>query len=209
MKALTVTVTSLAVVLIVSLNGCSHTLIEETWSRPATSVTGLDKVAVLGMTDRPMTRRILEDDLVKDLRDKGVSADQVYMLGSVKNMPEPDSMKSILGPAGYDAILVAQPVADSQRIDYVRGRHYWTDDDVDIPFYDYYDDAYWHYNAPGYYVVSDVVKIETRLYDLPSGDMIWSAVSSTIKNESVNGYIRDYSSTIIDQMADNHLIGAK
>lgn len=201
----------IAVIILLALGlvACSNTTINEIWSKPNITATDIDKIAVIGMTDRPLTRRILEDEFVEEFRDAGISAEQVYQLGSIEEIPHPDSIDGLLSLAGYDAALVAEPVDVSQRVDYVPGDPYWDHDYIYDPFYDYYYDAYWHYHDPGYYVVSDVVQIETRLYDLRTGEMIWSAVSSTVKSDEMDDPLEDYAETIADQLIDNRILAAR
>jgi hypothetical protein len=193
-------------VLAVGMAACSHTTINEAWSKPDVASRNVNKIAVIGMTDRPMTRRILEDEFVREFRDRGVDAEQAYELGTVEEMPHPDAVKDVLGLAGYDAVLMAEPVDVTQRVDFVPGDPYWSEAYVYDPFYDYYYSAYWHYHDPGYYVVSEVVQIETRLYDLRTGELIWSALSSTVKDGDLDGYLKDYARAIVNRLEQNQVI---
>jgi hypothetical protein len=64
----------------------------------------------------------------------------------------------------------------------------------------------WPYYDDGYYRVDTVVSVETLIYSVPDGKLIWSGLSRTLNPSEVDDFVEDLVSEAVDEMKDTGLI---
>jgi len=73
-------------------------------------------------------------------------------------------------------------------------------------FYSYYN--YWQraFYDPGYYVTDKTYFLETNLYNIESGKLIWSAQSETVNPGTAESFSRSYPEILIKRMLSDGLL---
>jgi hypothetical protein len=73
-------------------------------------------------------------------------------------------------------------------------------------FYGLYGGSWASGYQPGYVVTDTVVRIETSLYDVEQGRLLWTAVSETMNPSTVEGLIEEIVAAARKELAEQGLL---
>jgi hypothetical protein len=215
MKALK-TFRAVALLLLALLaTGCSPTVLAGSWRDPQYAGGPIRKVLVVGVSEQDLVRRLFEDEFARQLREEGVTAAASYGFFSVEQVRERrEAVEAKVRGLGYDKIIVTRLVG-KRDVEVVQpgtvygstgygGRYYGG-------WHDYYRDS-WSivYEPPVVYQVT-VATIESKLFDLGTGQPIWSGlleteVGGTAMSSNMEYLIEDFVRTVIRDFAKEGLL---
>lgn len=184
----------------------SSTQLTSSWKNPENTGAPLQKVAVFVIAKNDAIRRYAEDEMVARMP-KEVNAVVGY---SMFARPEQDvkKVREYLVKNGFDGVLVTRLVAIDKTSKYIPPRTTVQS----VPYYGggYYGGRYGYYNSfngfygnafnstyvtttPGYEKKQTNVIVETMLYRLPEGNLLWTGTTETLnpdkKSEVADGII--------------------
>jgi len=135
------------------MTGCGSTSMTNVWSDPQAQPALLGKLMVVDIVKNPTERRVFEDRFVVALRARGIQAEPSYRLVSDAQL---DSSRAHLEmhKAHCDAVFLTR-ILDEKTVK------------------TYYP------HTTSYTVEKHAVSMETNLYRVQDGALIWSAVSRT------------------------------
>lgn len=195
---------SLAGLMIILLTGCSSTQIKSVWKDPA--YTGRpQRVMVIAVSKEPITRRIVEDEFVLQLKTRGLDAIASYTVLADKSQSDQAVIAKMVDQLGTDSVLISRLVSKrSVRVYYPatvshRPPHYGK-------WHDYYRDGYEMINTPGYSTKLEFALMETNLYDARSENLLWAATTETGVNNLNQTLIKPYIGSILNIMVESGLI---
>jgi hypothetical protein len=180
--------TGVALLGLLAITGCGpSTKLLHTWSDPTFKTNSLNKVVVLGIAKNSTIRRTYEDHFVTALKGMGTDALPSYPY-TAEGQLDSSQVASKLAELQVDGIIVTR-VTDKQTVDtyYPPTTSY-----VGVPspyyggWYGYYNMGYSYVSSPGYTVQSQVVNLETNLYRVSDGKLVWSGLSQTWLMEGDN-----------------------
>lgn len=163
------------------------TTIDQTWTSPqARTQPPLQKVVTIFVSDNVTMRHSGEDRLALELTARGVEATPGYVIfrNGASNIRDLDAMKQRLRQLGYDGVVVMRIVDREQQIESVPATFdsywgYWGPG--------YWGPGYWGGTSwPGYLYTETVYRLETAAYSLRDGQLLWSAVTSTVDPSNPN-----------------------
>lgn len=163
-----------------SLVACAPTTqLTSTWKDAGYTGGPLKKVAVFVFSKDEAMRRFAEDQGVRSMP-AGTQAVAGYTLFE---QPEQDreKVKAHLVKDGFDGVLVSRLVSLDKGETYVPPTYYRPSPYHNFPLY--YGYAY-DYMAHGYVLEYTTAVVETHLYVLPTGKLIWSGVSKSFDPSS-------------------------
>lgn len=177
-------------VLALWLCGCASSSIKQTWKSPACQPGQVQKLAVLAVAENGMIRQGLENRFVRDLRKQSQEAVPTFdLLGLPEIKADKETAAARFRDAGANAILIVRMVDQAT---YSRGMRatpeYW------IPNVTGYDNYGWY----GCYSVAFMdmgvtwgsmqqnLYLDTNLFDLKTGQRLWSAVIETVLKENAD-----------------------
>lgn len=192
---------------VIFLAACSSsTQLTSSWKNPENTGAPLQKVAVFVIAKNDAIRRYAEDQMVARMP-KEVNGVVGY---SMFSRPEEDVNKVLayLVKNSFDGVLVTRLVDIDKTTKYVPPRTYVQS----VPYYGagYYGGRYGYYNSfngyygnafgatyvtttPGYEKKQTNVIVETMLYRLPKGELLWTGTTETLnpekKSEVADGII--------------------
>jgi hypothetical protein len=191
--------------------GCGGaTQATQVWTDPAFESNSLRKLMVIGVANTPTIRRSFEDRFVAALKAQGIDAEPSYRLVGDGNL---DSARTSaeMRRTGCDGVFVTRIV------DQTTARTYYppTSSYAGAPYlgaphayrhgwYGYYGLGYAYASTPGYTVESQVVNLETTLYRVADGELVWSALSqewlgqSDIPGSEVASLVRQLIRALVD-----------
>jgi protein-S-isoprenylcysteine O-methyltransferase Ste14 len=165
----------LGALLLLALAACASTRIETQWKDPALAPADLafQRVIVVAQVEDETTRRVAEDELVRVLsasqraQARGMQIRPSYERIDGVELEDVAALRRKVEGAGFDGAVVLRLVSDHERIQYVPG-HY---------------EVLWgravRYD-PGYTTVDRIVRVETSIYSIAQGRLLWSGVSRTM-----------------------------
>lgn len=187
-------VTPLVALLAAACVGATQT--GRVWTDPSFETNSLRKLMVIGVGTTPTIRRSFEDRFVAALQAQGIVAEPSYRMVGDERL---DSARTSaeMHRTGCDGVLVTR-IVDQQTVttyypptpsyaglSYVWGppvyRRGWYGYSG---WYGYYGSGYSYATSPGYTVAHQVVNLETALYRVADGQLVWSALSQEWRGQT-------------------------
>jgi len=181
-------------ILALLLAGCATTSTRfmTTWRSPTARPLQPEgrKVLALFMGQTATTRHLAEDALARQLASHGAQGVPAYtVFGDAATDEEPARQK--LQELGFSGMVVMRVVG--QETEYRYQPDYW----YGHPHYRrLWGGGYWgwgwrHVYAPGYLVSDRIVSVETLVYSLEQGELVWAGVSRTVNPERIDSFVAE------------------
>ena len=181
------------------------TEIPNAWHNPAHEGSPYQKVFVIGVGENDTNRRLFEDQFAATLSDKGGVASPSYgALPHSERLTEPQIRGAIQG-GGYDGVVVTRLLGVEEKTEYVPPRTYTVPGHY-YGYYGYYGSSWDVVHEPGYYQTHTIVRLETNLYDVGSGDLVWSGQSETFNPSSLADSIDSVTKAVAKRMRKESLV---
>lgn len=191
---------------IAALPGCANsTTVEQVWRAPEWSAS-FDHVVIFGLSKRPGVRRAFETEVAAILSDAGVRASPSFELFPGDTEHSDEEIAQILATEQVDGVLTARLLAIDKQQRYVEGSPYVVTGGARRGFYGYYHSTYGVIHSPGYTIEYDVVTLESNLYEVASGELVWSALSETFAPKDVDEVISSYAKAMSTTLLDAGLV---
>lgn len=182
----------LAVLSIMVLYSCSSTSIVSSWKDPSSTDNPdqWEKVLIAVQSTSDAARRVAEDDLAA-MSEKFYPS---YMIFPDKaSIQNEDELKRKIENGGYDAIATLKLINKDRQTSYVPGSYtgsYWG-----------YHRGYWGgYYEPGYYREDTYYAIETHVFSLKEGKLVWSSITNTVNPSDIKKTIQEVAVMTLKQM---------
>lgn len=146
---------------------CS-TMMLSTWKKPGQGPLQFQKLAVIAPVKDAAMRRSIEDQLVTELGPGRATATYELLGGAI----DQETLKATLSGQGYDAAVAVRIASVDKEADY-----------VSAPYS--YGFGAWPYYEGGYVDVNTYVRVETHIYSLPAGELLFSSMSRTVNPTNV------------------------
>lgn len=190
----------IAVLCLPFLASCLITTLDTTWKDPDYKGSHLDNILVIGATKNQTIRRVVEDDFVAKLMAHGAEASSSYKIIPTEDMLDRDVLESKIKTLNVDAVLITRVVERKKEKEvYASGNRPYN-------WYGWYSRSYSYSSSSLYKKEHEVLQIETSIFDTNTGEMIWSALSDTIKGGSVEVEIKSLTRVIMKSLLDSGLI---
>lgn len=179
------------------MTACGGTTVTETQDGEAYNGKPVSNILVIAVTGNEHNRRSFENTFVRQLKSVGVEA-----FASEKTMPMPpdlmlkkETILSAVAKHENDAVIITQLISgETKDVDTRGGRSR-------IGFF-YYT------RAPTYSSTSTTVRLETNLYDVNTGELIWSVISDTWSKDTTEKIISKVIRAVINNLKKNKLIAS-
>lgn len=172
-----------------ALLGCAGAL-ESSWRDPGTTAESLrfKSILVVAMARDGTTRRAAEDDLARALESgpRGqagkLSATQSYLVLEEADLGDAERTRVVVNAKGYDGLVLLSLLPSEQRIS--------VDPPMHTPMWGYYGRVGMVYD-PGTVRADTIVRVQTNIYSVSNGKLLWSGISRTTNPRDVHGVIDD------------------
>lgn len=196
------------------LTGCATpaTTLDAQWVNPQVIGKGpINNVMVMSVTRDTTNRRLFEDRMVATLQARGVKAVQSYIFIPEESRAEEGRLRKAVADAGVTNVMLTRVVNVQQQINVSPGVAAgpwpgmgWGG------FYGFYS-GMWAatYTIPPTVTTTQDVSSDTRLFNVASGDVLWSAATTTSTGfNSVQQIIDQFVSLIVNTMTKDGLLPA-
>lgn len=195
------------------LYGCYSTSISASWMTDNHQAREFKKLLVIGMSTNVVARATVEDELVYFLRMKGINAVAASSVmppdRSVASEPA-EVKKHKLIEAGFDGVMTISLLEKREETKYVQGTSPYAPatfyGGYYNSFYTYYPHMYSNVYQPGYYVNSQTIFLNTSLFEVAEGDLLWSAQSETTDPASLDDFANSYSRSMVTHLIKRKII---
>ena len=189
---------SLVMVLLMAAEGCSSSKVTNTWRDPNfAGPIQFKKTVALVMYPDGAVRREAEDELVRQIGpDRAVAAHAIL---SEEDRNDIDKLKAKLQANGVDGAVTMKVIGAKTQTTYVPGSAGYGG------FYDYYGSAY-RGGSPGMLVTDRIVSVQTNIYSVREGKMIWSGTSDSFDASNIQKMIGDIAKAIGTELRKEKLI---
>lgn len=161
------------------------TRVQSSWSSPNVSPSPMRNIVAIAITKDPGRRQLMEQAMAREIQDEapGVEAVPSRSILSDSEIADEARVRDHLAQTKFDGAIVMR-ITDVERHDvFVPGRttvvpvYYRT-------FWGYY--RYWAPIAyePGYVERNADVQVETEVFAMPGGELVYSAISRTLNPSS-------------------------
>ena len=162
----------------------------------------VSNILVIAITGNEHNRRSFEQKFVAQLKSIGVDAISIE-----EAIPMPPNLElkkeTILNTVNQyenDAVIITHLLCKEEKDVYTRGGA------THRGFYGFYHSRH---SSSGYSSTSTTVRLETNLYDVKTGKLIWSGKSKTLSKDSTDKIINEVIAAVIKNLQKNKLIAPK
>lgn len=194
-----------------TLSGCMSTKFSATWKAPDYEGKAYKQVLVWALSDNVANRSTVEDEVTHFLNLKGVkthSGADVLPYDRTTIPKDEKVIKQKLEKNGYDAVLTVGLKDIKEETHYVEGTGYYNPMAYGYygSFYGYYPHMYGAVYQPGYYASTTNVYLETNLWDVKTGKLVWSGQSKSEHQGSVDKTANTYARAVVTELINKKII---
>jgi hypothetical protein len=181
------------------------TKIPNAWRNPAHEGMPFQKIFVIGVGKNEGNRRLFEDRFAAVLAGHGALASPSYgALAQSERLTE-EQVRGAIEGGGYDGVIVTRLLGVEEKTEYVPPRTYT------VPrhyhgYYRYYGTTWDIVHQPGYLETHTIVRLETNLYDVGTGELAWSGQSETFDPDSLEAIIDSATEAVTRRLREERLI---
>jgi hypothetical protein len=185
---------------------CSTTTFDSTWRNPEARTLQLTgkKVAAIFVNKNTAMRHAAEDALAREITAHGAQGVPGYSVLADDEIRDQPKVKAKLEGLGFAGVVVMRVAGKETQVNYTPATYYGS------PYYRTWG-GYWGYGwgaayDPGYMSVEKIVKIETLVYSLDQGLLVWAGVSRTTDPTQVDSFITEVAREAGNQMDKDGLL---
>jgi hypothetical protein len=167
------------------------------------------RILVIGIAENSVTKRSFEDAFAAELNQRGAEAAPSYMFLPPDERLSEEMVREVVRQRGIEAVVVTRLLKVDEDKQYIPPRTDYVSRGYAGGLYGYYGSAYDVVHTPGYWQTVTIVRLETRLYDAETADLIWAAQSDTFDPSSTDDTIKSVTKAVAKRIAADGLIAKR
>jgi hypothetical protein len=191
-----------------SLASCaSQNQVVSEWKDPAYAARPGQKVVVMAVAESEINGRIWETAMSKQLAARGftiVSGSSI--LGTTGTRPDSAAVAQKIADAGGDLVVVTRVLAIDKETTYVPGSTIVAPGTYYNGYYGLFTHAYTAIETPGYIAENTIVRLETSVFDVATGKLVWGGVSESFNPSSTSSLAENVAEKIAHRLERSGLI---
>lgn len=191
------------VFMVLLIFGCASTKLTSVWHVEQKPAKPLKSVMVVGISNQISVRRSFEDLFVAELAKHNVRGLASYKV--LKQGQEKDSklVSKAAQNQNAEGVMAVHYKGVETKEDYVPP----TTTPVVYRTWDgYYPMVYSYVSEPGYYRTRKYLSLETNLYRVSDGKLLWAGASRTLEQNSLKKLVQDLAKVVLNNMAQAGLV---
>ena len=191
---------------LLGLCGCSSTHLVQRWRDPDFSGPKLKTLLVLGVFKDELQRRAFEQTFADQFSAAGRKAVPGYRLvPDAADIESKAAVAEAVRKAGADGVLITHFKGQRKEEQRVPPRIEYRPA-PGFGYYRYYAPVYHRVYRPGYTIVNQIVKLETRVYQVADEKLIWMGNSESVNSASADKMVKELVSLVLEDMQKSGLI---
>ncbi len=196
-----------AVALAGVLSGCVSTKLVRDWVDPEYRGPAYRKFLVMTVWEGARARRILEDQFVRQLEQRGVAAVPSYRLIPKDGRVPREVVVKAMREAGADAVLLTLLRGTEERSQEYKGDPWFGSGGVVVAKGKSSYSAFWvGYQTPMEETDDTVWNLETRLFDARSEQLVWTGLTEARNPEEIHSGSRDVAGVVIETLVKKGMV---
>lgn len=194
---------------IVGLAACAgtKTTIPMSWRNSGYENVVFAKLLVIGVGENEGSRRLFEDEFAKALAAQGATAQASWGFLPKSTQITEEEIAAVVSRGDFDAVLITRLLSVDEEQEYVQAQTYTVPTSYyGYGYYGYYDTSYAVVHEPGYFKTNTTFRIETNLYAISNGGLVWSGQSDTVNPNSVADVIDSMTAAVAKKLREERLI---
>lgn len=188
---------------LLSLSACATTKPVGEW-RNENFAGRIDNFLVIGVTSRHELRYAFEQKFAESLAAIGASGTESFrLIPSTRRLTRED-VEAAIRERDFAGVLVTRLVGAESKEVYKLPSDY----DYERGYFGYYDHA-WQETNDGYYAQYRTLTLQTNLYEVASGDLVWSMKSEVVDASQPHEVVDDQIELTIKTLARRGLIATR
>lgn len=190
------------------LSSCaSSNQITSEWKDPSYSARAGQKVVVMAVAESEINGRIWESEMMKQLGARGfeVVAGST-LLGATGTRPDSAAVAKQIADAGADLVLVTRVLAIDKESTYIPGTTYAAPGTYYGGYFGLFTHAYTEIVTPGYIQQDTIVRLESSLFDVPSGKLVWGGLSESFNPGSTSSLAQNMTEKFMHRLERSGMI---
>jgi hypothetical protein len=181
-------------------DAAAGTKLVSSWRDPSAGLLRFEKVLVLCVAPYESQSQFAEAELVRLMkRTRGVAAHTVMSPGEAK---DGEKMRAVMAREGFDGALTMRFVDTAQQITERAGGYV----PAHTGFWDNYSGGFAVIYDPGYVKMDRAMQMETQVYSMKDGKLVWSGLSQTMNPKSAQQLVDDVARTVAGALRKARLI---
>lgn len=200
--------TLLAAVAVLLLASCGSAALIRNWRNDAYDGAGYEKLLVIGVSPVAENRRSFEVEFARQL-DERTGVDGVPSSDLIPDIEQLDSLRvgEVVRTNGFDAVLVTRLVKIERDVTLQSGEKKVVPETYYNDLYGYYYTVHREVRTPSTVGETDVVVLETNLYDTAGGALVWTGTTESYSPSSIPELVDDLALLVLTNMHEHGLIG--
>jgi len=199
--------------LIFALSGCESTRFINSWKAEQMTGVSIESITVIAMMKDVAYRRAFENSFCVSLKKEGINALSGLELFPLSRQYTQEEMEEIFKTNNITTLLIVTDAGSESSREYVPGNAYspyslYNNYYGYYGYYNYYNyyDPYRYRADQGYYVNTEIRKIEVAAFDLDSDKLFWSAMSQTVDPGSLVQFAGDVADSFVAKMKSDEIM---
>ena len=196
-----------AFVALVAASCASRNQVVSEWKDPAYAARAGQKVVVMAVAENEISGRIWETEMSKQLTGRGfqiVSGSSI--MGTTGTRPDSAAVAQKVADSGADLVVVTRVLNVAKETTYVPGQTYVAPGMYWNGYYGLFTHAYTALETPGYVEQNTIVQMETSVFDVPTGKLVWGGLSESFNPSGTESMAESVARKIVNRLEDSGLI---
>lgn len=162
----------------------------------------ISNYVVLGLNGDLVVRMALENEMVNLLRTQGIRATAGWEVNPIQFLPDTTYRKSLfreMREKGYQGAICLSILEMKEKLRYVKDTLTYEPLMYQVPYKSNLLEIYWQIHIKGA-IKSVNVLLQGSIYDLTSGQLLWSSRTSMTNPESVNMLAKSHAQVLLKKI---------
>jgi len=195
---------AVAVMALFLISSCASTKLSAVWKDESYAGT-VKKVLIIGISKNETTKKFFEREFSKQLKKRGIEAIPAYDVLPATGELDKETVESKVKELGIETVLITRYLDQKTMTTHIPGQLYVVPDYY-RGYMGFYNAGYRHIYEPGYQIDHEIISLETNVYDVKSGKLVWSALSETFVEGAPYHLVKEFIEIMLGRMEKDGII---
>jgi hypothetical protein len=200
---------SVCLLAFLSISCATQTEISSEWKSPEYAGGPMHKILVVAVAETPLGRREYEDRFAEALRGSGAEAVSSYQILPGDERLTKEELEDAIRGEGFDGVIVSRLLGVDEETTYVPPTTEVVPSSMGYGrrgYYGYYGRGYDVVRTPGYTQTTEIVSLETKLWNAEDSQLAWGIRSETFDPKSNSDAMDSVVKKLVRKLADDGLL---
>ena len=186
----------------------TKTRISSQWLSPDYTGGAMHKILVVAVSETSLGRRTYEDRFADALSAHGVEAVSSYKLLPSDDRLSKAALQGVVQRENFDGVIVSRLLEVKEETTVVPPSTYVVPSygGYGYGYYGYYGGGYDVVHSPGYTKTTEIVRLETKLWNAANSQLAWGITSETFDPKSTDDAISSVTKKLVKKLEQDGLL---